>query len=89
MLFILHSLPENEICTFGIVTMIIPCLLELIMARATRLQFPTTQIGHPHNLHHQGRPTCEMLRSLTLACFWVKLLPGKSRLFPRVIDCPD
>lgn len=47
------------------------------------------QIRHGHNLHHQTRPTREVLRSLPRARFGVVLLPGEACSFPLVEDVFD
>jgi len=42
-----------------------------------------------HNVHHQARPSREMLRSLPNARFRVILFPGKARFLPLVEDVVD
>lgn len=44
------------------------------------------KIRHPHNLHHQTGPTCEMLGSLALASFGAVLLPREASTLPFVED---
>lgn len=55
----------------------------------TNLPLATAQIGHAHNLDHQARPSGEMLRSLTLACLRIILLPRKTCFHPLVVDGLD
>ena len=45
-------------------------------------QSRSRKIRQIHNLHHQTRPSGEMLGTLTLACLGIVLLPGKTCIFP-------
>ena len=45
-----------------------------------------THVRHPHDLHHQTCPACEMLRSLAMSCLGVVLLPREACSFPIVED---
>jgi hypothetical protein len=53
------------------------------------LELASCQIRHPHNLYYQRRPPCEVLGTLPLPGLGVILLPRKSGVLPRVIDCLD
>lgn len=45
-----------------------------------------THVRHSHDLHHQARPACEVLRSLAKSCLGVVLLPREACSFPIVED---
>ena len=57
--------------------------LQLSMLDPTTTTTPL-QIRHRHNLHHQARPACKMLRSLPRSCLRVILLPREPGLFPLI-----
>ena len=59
------------------------------MPRALNLPSTTTQIRHPHDLHHQTRPAREMLRPLPLARLRIILFPSEARLRPGIVDGLD
>ena len=43
-----------------------------------------TQVWHRHDFDDQTRPSGEMLRALSCACFWVILFPSESCPLPFV-----
>lgn len=59
------------------------------MSSALNLPSTTTQIRHPHDLHHQTRPAREMLRPLSFARLRIILFPSKASLPPGVVDGLD
>ena len=44
----------------------------------------TTEIIHCHNLDHETRPACKVLRPLTLTSLWVILFPGEAGFLPAL-----